>query len=382
MNPHYIGVTGFTSRQQIEEVVACLPREMKIGNRKQCLMAGILVSSKTLAGKQNSYPNKYPAVENISSILSDDERVMNFLHFSCDDKKFLSPQIDQLMDIVNSTTRTQLQVHGIQLNVKWPHVADLCYIKRRHQVLITLQVGARALSECGCDVLAVREKIEEYLMSAEQLNTKRPFDYILLDLSAGQGKELNVSMMKRYIDELLKIQQISNGEILLGVAGGLSHDNLDILEPLTERYPALVIDAEGKLRGDSSTTDEQFVFNATNYVKNAIVALDPTKPKCQVCGQRKSIGVCSSRLGAFSVAYCRVCILNDAEPEWAFSATYSTVGDNVAEWVKEIKTYVVGQYLTWTEWLECYGENARNAKQEFDELCEQHDRYMEENKDE
>jgi hypothetical protein len=71
---------------------------------------------------------------------------------------------------------------------------------------------------------------------------------------------------------------------------------------------------------------------------------------CDVCG-KSAVGVASSSLGAISYAYCNECLLRYAEPVTAFEITYEVTSGDVADWVKELTTYVDGKYLTWDEWV-------------------------------
>lgn len=71
---------------------------------------------------------------------------------------------------------------------------------------------------------------------------------------------------------------------------------------------------------------------------------------CDVCS-KSAVGVASSSLGAISYAYCDECLLRYAEPVTAFEITYEVTSGDVADWVKELTTYVDGKYLTWDEWV-------------------------------
>lgn len=58
---------------------------------------------------------------------------------------------------------------------------------------------------------------------------------------------------------------------------------------------------------------------------------------CQVCNTEASIGVAASPLGAFSVAYCRTCLVLGCEPLWAIEAVYETCGgrEHTRKWVRD-----------------------------------------------
>lgn len=55
MNKPYIGITGFMSRDEVEEVLTVFPE-----NSTRKLMVGVLASEKTLHGPTNKWPNRYP----------------------------------------------------------------------------------------------------------------------------------------------------------------------------------------------------------------------------------------------------------------------------------------------------------------------------------
>lgn len=74
--------------------------------------------------------------------------------------------------------------------------------------------------------------------------------------------------------------------------------------------------------------------------------------KCEICGVNESIGAVASMLGPVSNAICRTCLHNRAEFVGMFEYIHEAVGDDVADHVKTLSTYVDGKYLTWDEWVE------------------------------
>lgn len=73
---------------------------------------------------------------------------------------------------------------------------------------------------------------------------------------------------------------------------------------------------------------------------------------CDVCQSDKDIaGVASSTMGAFSLCFCKTCIKENAEPYFMFEYTLDSVGLEVADWVKTMKTYKDGKYITWDEFV-------------------------------
>lgn len=79
---------------------------------------------------------------------------------------------------------------------------------------------------------------------------------------------------------------------------------------------------------------------------NAVAEARP----CDVCHQNPPKGVASSSMGAVSWAYCQPCLTAFAEPECMFAYTYEMCGDEVADWVRGMSTFMDGKYITWNEY--------------------------------
>jgi hypothetical protein len=78
---------------------------------------------------------------------------------------------------------------------------------------------------------------------------------------------------------------------------------------------------------------------------------------CEVCHRKRNVGVACSTLGAVSCAFCRECLEQRAEAEWMFEFTLEEVGEHfVAPWVKGLRTFKDGVYLTWDEWVKQHKE--------------------------
>jgi hypothetical protein len=73
--------------------------------------------------------------------------------------------------------------------------------------------------------------------------------------------------------------------------------------------------------------------------------------KCQVCGKDEVIGVRCSGLGAMSLAYCSECEQCGAEPEFMFAITAEMCGTEVADFVRDMKTFKDGAYVGWSDWI-------------------------------
>jgi len=82
--------------------------------------------------------------------------------------------------------------------------------------------------------------------------------------------------------------------------------------------------------------------------------------KCDVCGKPESVGVASSCLGPMSNSYCQECACSEAEPFWMFVYTFYEVGhegEGIADWVRDLRTFKDGQYMTWDEFAQFEKQN-------------------------
>jgi hypothetical protein len=88
-------------------------------------------------------------------------------------------------------------------------------------------------------------------------------DYILLDPSAGLG----IALDPQWADEYLKVLQVADLGMGLGVAGGLSASTLGLIAPLINDFPDLSIDAESLLRDKNDHLD---IGQAKDYIGRAL----------------------------------------------------------------------------------------------------------------
>lgn len=266
----YIGITGFMS---LAEVVACnnvfchaalkeviiaggavvVPTDLKF-------MVGVLVSSKTLAGLTNRWPNRYPPIGKIPEIMSLGlPHLLRTIHYNTDDSATIDEQIDQIVSIA------PLDIDALQLNIRWASHVKLQRVKRKYPDLrIILQIGAGALAD-------VDEPGEIHLGEALRAYDGVADDF-LVDPSGGKGEVLDI--WKAFA--CLADNEIP-GSMLPGVAGGRNANNIREFKGLIRRlgWP-INFDAEGRLRtpgtprvvGDSE--DRLDLGEATRYLEACI----------------------------------------------------------------------------------------------------------------
>lgn len=207
----YIGVSGFMRSDEVRGALAVFP------DCGRSLMVGVLVSAKTLSGQRNKYPNRYPLVEDIADIFTDDPRCLNLIHYASD----VPPSIEtvrRLYDICGPN------LHGFQFNVAWPH---RCVMSLAREF---------AWSRPPRFVFQVKPGDPPPFPQS-------PTD-VLLDASGGRGSPIDVAMAFAELD-LLRDELPG---VRLGAAGGLCADTVGALVPLLAEHPCLNFDAEGRLR--------------------------------------------------------------------------------------------------------------------------------------
>lgn len=232
MNHPYIGVTGFMNPNEVLEVLT--------GARmlKRLIMIGVLVSQKTLAGKTNRWPNRYPPPHKIAEIFPASDRTLNLIHYNTDSPDSLKDQVNELIKVSGPNC------HGLQLNVAWPPLWQIRQIKVDHPNLaIVLQIGNRAIDQVGHQPESIVDRVCRYTGY---------IDYVLVDPSGGYGQFFDLEQVK----EILLALQVACTNIGLGLAGGLSMENVvNNLRPLSILLPNLSIDAEGRLRDKNDHLD-------------------------------------------------------------------------------------------------------------------------------
>lgn len=236
MKKPYIGVTGIFALEDLVVAIreAFYNRQTPFPKNYQ-LMIGVLVSYKTMSGRRSEkFPNRYPPIESIPSLLDlNPGGFLTYLIHYNSRQPNLSNQLTMLVEICGQN------LEGFQLNICWPDPKELHKFREEgHQHAIVLQIGREAFGVINKNPTILADKI-----SAEYSGL---IDYVLLDPSGGEGKEMNIDKTDEYLSELYG--RGLNDKIRFGIAGGLHSGNLESIRPLVEKYDSLSIDAEGKLR--------------------------------------------------------------------------------------------------------------------------------------
>jgi hypothetical protein len=194
MNKPYIGVTDFTTYEQVLEVCQYIPE----GRR---LHVGAMISYKTLHGIPTStgWEKIWLKPPELKALFARDPKVFNVIHYADYDDKTTLLDLTMVMQAAGSG------VEAIQLDMKWPLPSLLSDLRAiAPHIKIIQQIGSTAIKEST--------DWERDLAAYEGLA-----DYVLMDCGMGKGIPFSpdhmlflVGIARKYFDE----DQIA-------VAGGL-----------------------------------------------------------------------------------------------------------------------------------------------------------------
>lgn len=238
----YVGVTGFTSYEEVEVALRAFDvyRDFHL---RPLLMIGVLLSSKTLAGKKTRYPHRYPVIEDIPNILAPvrAKSAVRLIHYTTDDPDTVDQQIEKIMKGCGR------EIDGFQFNMAWPKPELLSKIPMHMRVV--LQIGSHALKVAGNDPEEVARRVASY---------RGPVTDVLIDASGGRGVPIDLTTTDAYVKALERHSEW----LRIGVAGGLNHAALahDDFRQFMKKHsgkfcPHISIDAEGKLRTEDDRLD-------------------------------------------------------------------------------------------------------------------------------
>ena len=246
----YIGVTGVLDSAFANVLAQAFPWD-----ERRRLMAGVCCSKKMLREGRNRHPYLFPDLQQIPRILSGDPRVLNIIHYFAEDDLALENELAWLMSLCQS-----VPLHGFQLNIPWPRPEALQWVHRqcgRRQIILALD--SVALAQEGNDPSRVVSRLQNY---------GDLIDYVLLDPSRGEGKELDPAWALPFLDAIAADRLGST--LGLVVAGGLGPNTVAPFVRIWERYPNVSCDAQGKLQDPENKLVR--VDWACDYIYQALIA--------------------------------------------------------------------------------------------------------------
>lgn len=243
----YVGITGFTKRGELTPLLD----EIRFYPKRQ-LMVGVISGERELRDEER-FTTRRPKVSEIAEIFLNDKRVLNLVHYN--------QQSSKLRDNLSKMTRWGGEnLHGFQLNMKWPRLEDVEAHRASHpQHRIVLQIGYGAAQELDLDPVKIADRVKGYLNCVTD---------VLIDPSGGRGVDFTSPEVSTYALNLL-YELINRYPLLqVGIAGGLYGGNLKHnVSELLKIYNRLSVDAEGKLR--DSETDELILEECKSFIREA-----------------------------------------------------------------------------------------------------------------
>lgn len=252
----YIGVTDFTSIDQVNECLEHLPDEIfSLGYK---LHVGVMCSFSTI----NDIPTKmnwksvWPSTEQIEKIFQPNDKVLNVLHYA----DYSSPcrTTAQIIDKVISHGSKNMQ--ALQLDMPWPSEELLTHLKTNYpDLLVITQVSHKALEMCPN-----REDLHKKLLHLQGLT-----NWALIDYGMGRAQPIDVP----HAHDILSVAREIFPPSRLTIAGGLGPDTLEAINPLMSRWGLMSIDAQGQMRESKNALDPIQMPRVIKYLSKASSAI-------------------------------------------------------------------------------------------------------------
>lgn len=237
----YIGVTGFTTADQIDSSL-----EAFSADSPRALMAGVLASWKSLRGIpiHPRWAGQFPPRAELGGIFPKDRRLLRLVHYNTETGR----ESSTLSDLFKIHNLVGTNLDGFQLNISWPSISQLDDYRRvmGYTPTIVLQIGQTAIDQVGGTLEGVVGRLYHYIGVV---------DGVLFDPSGGKGKAFD----PRAALEFLRAISAEGWDMDMGVAGGLGPDSLDLLKPLLGEFPHINTDATGRLLNDQGRLDRSRV---------------------------------------------------------------------------------------------------------------------------
>lgn len=248
----YVGITDFTSFEQVQAMLAVFNRHKKPGSQR-LLHFGVMMSFKTLNDIETKWSKAFPAKEKIAEIFGSDE-VMNCLHYADYDH---DPNFWK--NLTRAISFGGIGIHAIQLDMVWPDAGQIARALHasRKNIEVILQLNTKALDEIGNSPMLLVRKLHEY----EGVATR-----VLLDKSMGKGLGMDAEALLRFVPLIKKYFP----DLGVVVAGGLGPATMHLVEPIVGEFPLVSIDAQGKLRPSGNALDPVDWEMAEEYLRKSL----------------------------------------------------------------------------------------------------------------
>ncbi len=256
----YIGITNFTSGQQVNKMMAVLAEHLPQHLTHQ-LHVGVMMSWKTLHGIPSRWSQVFPAKERLAGIFWS-SLAYNCLHYAdMDNNPGLANSLTEALSWCGDT------IHAIQLDMIWPDPQEIAkgVEASGKNVEVILQLGNAALAAVGNDPQQLVQRLTDYA---------GVIDRVLLDKSMGRGLPMDTQALLPFA--LAIRQQLPH--IGIGVAGGLGPKTVHIAQPIIKAIPQVSLDAQGQLCLNGNALNPIDWGMAAAYITQACQLFSPPPP--------------------------------------------------------------------------------------------------------
>ena len=246
----YIGVTGAASCDEVERIIQAFITVGYTMNTSHIPMLGFLVSADNLEKPDTPFGNRYPRFNDVVDLLKQTkDRALSMIHYCPSQEP--SARLSLAAEVIQIFESTNIYAQGlcksVQLNTAWPDGMQVRAIKTKYpDMQIVLQLRREMMEgRLVKDVVkAIKEKYDKCL------------SYVLIDPSAGEGKEFNVKESTTFYREIKE----QAPDLMVGFAGGLAgKDCEETLREIVKELDGQVcfcIDSESGFRDKQADTLE------------------------------------------------------------------------------------------------------------------------------
>ena len=261
----YIGITDFRSFEQVQAMLEVFKKHKHPKSPRQ-LHVGAMMSYKTLHGLPTKWTAAFPKANEYAGIFASPE-TFNCLHFADyeDGRPDIAASLEEAIALCGP------HLHAIQLDMVWPDPT---------------QIGKGYYQGCqrlGLDPRQVDIILQINRVAIERMKSTSPFvtdldllinnirhyedriHRVLVDKSMGQGIGMNATELLPIVDAIDE-----SGYALVGVAGGLGPETMNLVEPIVAQFPFVSIDAQGRLRPSGKALDPIDWEMAKQYLIRAL----------------------------------------------------------------------------------------------------------------
>lgn len=255
MQDPYLGITDFTSAEQVRHLLAFMHKHRKELKGRR-LHVGAMTSYKVLSGRPSRWASIFPPLCDLPTIFSY-PNAYNCLHYVDHDA------LTQWKDITTAIDVTDHTLDAIQLDMAFPDPGMIAHgvHSSRCTLEVILQVGRKVMEMLENDPVRVADYLEDY---------GQVISRVLLDKSMGGGIALDPVIIRPMIVEI----HSRFPDLGIGIAGRLGPDTMEPAEGLLKEFPFLSTDAQSQMHPNGDLTKPISMDLCERYIMRCLGILN------------------------------------------------------------------------------------------------------------